>query len=55
VSRFLRHISTIRLYPFMMYALEKKLKIQTIHKICTSQKKQKNANTAKQNYPGTVA
>jgi len=34
---------------------DKLLKIQTIHKLNTTQKKQKMQNAAKQNYPGSVA
>jgi len=37
------------------YGTEDKLKIQTIQKVNTSQKKQSTQNTAKQNYPGLVA
>ena len=37
------------------YRTEDKLKIQTIHKLNTTQTKQTTQNTAKQNYPGLVA
>jgi len=37
------------------YRTDYKLKIQTIHKLNTGQKKQTTQNTAKQNYPGSVA
>jgi len=37
------------------YRTEDKLKIQTIQKLNTTQKKQTIQNTAKQNYPGSVA
>ena len=37
------------------YRIEVELKIQTIHKLNTTQKKQTTQNTAKQNYPGLVA
>jgi len=36
------------------YRTEDKLKIQTLHKLNTTQKKQTTQNTAKQNYPGSV-
>jgi len=36
------------------YRTEDKLKIQTIHKLNTTQEKQTTQNTAKQNYPGSV-
>jgi len=36
------------------YKTEDKLKIQTKHKLNTTQKKQTIQNTAKQNYPGLV-
>jgi len=37
------------------YKTEDKLKIQTIHKLNTTQKQQTTQNTAKQNDPGSVA
>ena len=36
------------------YRTEDKSKIQIIHKLSTTQKKQTTKNTAKQNYPGLV-
>jgi len=38
----------------LTYRTEDKLKIQTIQKLNTTQKKQTIQNTAKQNYPGLV-
>jgi len=37
------------------YRTEDKLKMQAIHKLNTTQKKQTTQNTANQNYPGLVA
>ena len=37
------------------YRIEVELKIQTIHKLNTTQKKQTTQNTAQQNHPGLVA
>jgi len=37
------------------YRTEDRLKIHTIHKLNSMQKKQTTQNTAKQNYPGLVA
>ena len=36
------------------YRIEDKLKLQTIHKLNTTQKKQIMQNASKQNYPGLV-
>jgi len=37
------------------YRTKNKLKIQRIHKLNTTQRKQTTPNTAKRNYPGLVA
>ena len=37
------------------YRTEDKLNIRTVHKLNTTQNKQTMQNTAKQNYPGSVA
>jgi len=54
VSRFLT-AHAIHVVHAGKYRTEDKLKIQTIDKLYTIQKKQTTQNTAKQNYPDLVA
>jgi len=46
---------TLTLVHTGKYWTGEKIKIVTIHKLNTTQKKQTTQNTAKQNYPGSVA